>query len=1022
MSFDFFRIADNAFASYNRFAKRSLSSFLEVETRDTGSEHALVTHDGALVSVLRVKGSHDVVGTREVEIIVDRLSEGLAPALRSAGHKLQFFFYRDPTQSGKIIAQALQGSEVAIRQQKLDLNILLDERRGHMRKWIAGEDFLIAIWTMTSALNKVEGKALFADMKAKEKEAPPATDGQWPWRTVDALRARHNSVVGSTQSLLKSCGVMAELLPHHEALVAMFESVNRSRPGWRPYLPGDRIRSIARNRMLGEEDVSFLFSPPLSRQMFTDDAERVDRRTVTIGDMAWSCCDMTLGPDNVKPFAYLLADMIYADPQMPWRASFTLEGDGLRGFGLKRSISSVLTWLGPFGGMVNRQIRDAVKSVQDYIESGGTSVRFRASFATWAPSGQLGALRQRSETLEQTITQWGNCQVDSMVGDPLEGVLSSAFAITGESTAPRASVPIEDALTMMPFGRVASPWTDGGLLLRTRDGKLFPYQPGSRLQTTWIDLIFSPPGGGKSVFLNSLNLATVLSAQNDADAHLPLISILDVGESSRGLIEMLQAALPPHRRQEAVYVKLTNNGEFSINPFDTQLGLRTPLPHERAFLVNLVTLMATPPGQQKPYDAMIDLVSRIIDIAYESHGDGESGRPRRYAPTVDPRVDEVLGRLDILAQLPANPTWWEVVDALFDANHPAEAAMAQRHAVPTLLSLIDASQDQRVQDEFSKLDRPVSVTSTGERLVDAFNRMMRTAQVNLQLISQPTTFDLAGSRVVSLDLNDVTIGGSPAADQIASLMYLVGRHAVARDFFLDPRDMPGLFPPRYRAWQMARMTELRRTPRRLVYDELHRATKSGGALIERQLVDDGRVGRKALLQIAMVSQLLKDFPEDLREIATGFWVMMAGEDNSVEEIAKAFGLSATQKAILPKLTGPTAEGAPMLAILKTKLGPFRQHLISTLGPIEAWAFSSTGEDREIRSQLFSTIGVTAALSILAERYPSGTVTADLEARKRALTASGAFNDTDMAQDMIGGIIAELTKAATQGTRRRSGPS
>ena len=62
---------------------------------------------------------------------------------------------------------------------------------------------------------------------------------------------------------------------------------------------------------------------------------------------------------------------------------------------------------------------------------------------------------------------------------------------------------------MLPFTRPASAWEYGALLLRSPDGKPWPYQPGSAQQTTWIDLMYARPGSGKSVLSNAINLRFV---------------------------------------------------------------------------------------------------------------------------------------------------------------------------------------------------------------------------------------------------------------------------------------------------------------------------------------------------------------------------------------------------------------------------------------------------------------------------------------------------------------------------------
>src|SRR5690606_18854325 len=109
---------------------------------------------------------------------------------------------------------------------------------------------------------------------------------------------------------------------------------------------------------------------------------------------------------------------------------------------------------------------------------------------------------------------------------------------------------LADVITMLPITRPASIWNTGAFLLRTPDGKLWPCQPGSSLQTTWIDLIYARPGSGKSVLSNSLNLALCLSA---GIQRLPHIAIIDIGPSSSGLISLLREALPIGQRHLVAY-------------------------------------------------------------------------------------------------------------------------------------------------------------------------------------------------------------------------------------------------------------------------------------------------------------------------------------------------------------------------------------------------------------------------------------------------------------------------------------
>ena len=111
-----------------------------------------------------------------------------------------------------------------------------------------------------------------------------------------------------------------------------------------------------------------------------------------------------------------------------------------------------------------------------------------------------------------------------------------------------AIAPFREVVKLLPWQRASSPFNEGSVLFRSADGRLWPYQSGSALTTTWFDLIFAQPGSGKSVLMNALNLGTILSA---GIARLPFVAILDIGPSSSGLISLVRDALPLAERRYA---------------------------------------------------------------------------------------------------------------------------------------------------------------------------------------------------------------------------------------------------------------------------------------------------------------------------------------------------------------------------------------------------------------------------------------------------------------------------------------
>src|SRR3546814_15660564 len=114
--------------------------------------------------------------------------------------------------------------------------------------------------------------------------------------------------------------------------------------------------------------------------------------------------------------------------------------------------------------------------------------------------------------------------------------MSSTLAFGCASTATAGAPPLDDALRMLPWTRVASPWERGAVLFRSKDGKLWPWQPGSSLQTAWVDLYFAPMGAGTSVLMNTADLALCMAPDRAGpEPNLPRIAQLEIVFSASGL-------------------------------------------------------------------------------------------------------------------------------------------------------------------------------------------------------------------------------------------------------------------------------------------------------------------------------------------------------------------------------------------------------------------------------------------------------------------------------------------------------
>ncbi|HLD16980.1 MAG TPA: type IV secretion protein IcmB [Coxiellaceae bacterium] len=968
--------------------KQTTASYCDIQTAD--SPTVLVAHDGSLMSIIQVSGVKSLIGREEFDRIHSGLQQSLQTSLSQPGHAIQVYFNYDKELVRDDIRNIFAPAHDTAQRLNLSLEDLFQERLEFLSHYCAHEEVYLVLWTHLSSLTREQLKRAQKDKRKalKDSKAPIFSQTQNILAAVPELRESHDSFVRLVNGDFESWGLVSRVLEVHEAIYCMRRSIDPdfTDEKWSPVLPGDKVTPKEYNNTKG--NIADLLWPELAKQIIPRDAVNKDLRTARVGDRIYSCVYIDLFPKDIQTFVRLFSRTLQA--HIPWRMSFLIDSHGLESFRMREILSSVLS----FTSAQNRLIHDSLKLLEYInINTDDAVVKLRVAAATWAPVGEEKLLRSRASLLARSIEGWGSCDVSEVSGDTFGGVISSALGVSPESVATASIAPFSDVLYMLPLFRPASPWKTGAILFRSPDGKPWPYHPGSSQQTTWIDLFYARPGSGKSVLSNAINLAVCLSSGLQ---RLPRISIVDIGPSSSGLILLLKDALPPKQKHLVAYHRLRMRPEYAINPFDTQLGCRYPTPQERSFLVNFLTLLATPVGGDKPYDGVSDMSGLVVDELYKAFAD--DGNPNTYAAHVEEVIDGVLDEMGFVAD--KRTTWWEITDALFMAGFIHEAMLAQRHAIPVLADVAAICRLPAIQDLYGKI-----IVPTGEPLIQAYSRMMSGAVREYPIIAQVTQFDLGDARVVSLDLDEVARSGGDTANRQTAVMYMLARYVLGRHYFLtedNVTDMPEL----YRTYHQERIRQIREDPKRIVLDEFHRTSKAQS--VREQVIQDMREGRKWKVQVALLSQSLEDFDSVMVEFATSVFIMYAGPEQAVRKTAQVFGLSeSAQIALKNRVHGPKEGGATFLAQFATKEGMNTQLLTSTLGPIELWAFTTTAEDANLRNRLYQLIGPKEARRMLATKFPGGTATKLIEERYAEFREEGSVLDDEAKESVIEGLIKEM---------------
>lgn len=966
----------------------TIASNCDIQTAD--GPQTLVTNDGSLCTLMRVDGVTSIVGKEEFERIHRGLVEAFSPFMSIDGHGMQVIFTYSKERIYEILNNNFADARNTCRVLDLDLKDLIDERITNMAKWCAYEDVYLVVWTKVQSLTREQARSSMAK-KTKQYQSGDIPVFRYTQNVVAAipdLRDSHTTNIKTVVSTAKSYGLKISVMDVHSAVKAIRKEVDIefTDKDWEPVLPGDKIRPKLAKSFSG--DIADILWPSLAKQIFPRDAFNKTFDSVQVGSMLYAGVYIDLFPRDIQPFEALLRRTLQA--AIPWRISFLLESGGLQTVKLKKALSVILS----FSSAQNRLIADGI-DLLSYIDlnTDDSVVTLKVCATTWAPETDMALLKVRQSILARAIQGWGTCDISEFCGDPFSGYVSTVPAVSTNSVATSTAASLSDALCMLPLFRPCSPWEAGALLFRSPDGKLWPYQPGSPLQSTCIDLYFARPGSGKSVLSNATNLALCLMG---GLKRLPRISVIDIGPSSSGLISLLKEALPSSKKNMAAYHRIQMTNEYCINPFDTQLGCRMPTPLERSFLVNFISLLATPIGEAKPYDGLTDMIGLVIDEAYKTCMN--ENNPNIYTPSTCPEVDDILKDINFIFD--DKTSWWEVTDALFMAGCISEAMTAQRHAVPLLSDLASIARTSTVQDLYGKVTTP-----TGESLITAFTRMISSSVREYPILSRVTQFDLGDARVVSLDLDEVAKAGGPAADRQTAVMYMLARYVLTKDFYLNAASTTSLSPA-YKSYHEKRSAESQEDPKRLVMDEFHRTSHSRA--VRDQVIVDMREGRKWRVQVALLSQSLDDFDSVMIDFATSIFILDAGPEQAVQKSKTVFGLQESAvDALRNYVRGPSSNGATMLGIFSTKEGNTTQLITLTLGPIEIWALSTTTEDYLLRNYLYKRLGPKETRRVLARIFPSGSAAKFLLKRAERSQEDGDVIDESKKESIVVELAEEI---------------
>lgn len=966
-------------------------------------DYTFGTDTGSLVTYFLVRGSRKYIGPQEAENQAEMLND-VVSTLFAAGsglHTLSFGFRSDPANGRAVVKRVLEPSlNTAMRFgcDRTVLGWLMGDKLQSLSAGAVDELAIVALHSHVAGLSrpereKLEAQRVEAAIKLAGAKAPTIDPKlvQTPYGSSPLLMSRHEAACRTFRENMEDrIGLMLDTLTVEQASTQLrrFIDANHYAPEWAAQLIGNKTGGVDLLRRSRTADG--ILPPPLARQLIIGPV-RAHFGNVELArhNQVWYApLVLEIAPqEDPVPFFNQLATSLSG--LVPWQVSMELLPNGLS---YNRMETLFLAIMGAAGDH-NKQIGRAYRELRDRAAAGDKPVAVRALFSTWGKTESEAT--DRLNLMRSVIESWGRTGLSNEVGNPDMAHVSAAPGLAKVMPAPYIPAPLSEAVRMLPLGRPASIYDDGQLVCFTKEGTPYPIRLGHpELQQFWGTLTFAPSGSGKSFFMNMFNGGALFSP---GLTDLPLATLIDKGPSGKGVVMYAKAVLPPEKAAQIEYWRpLPDDISYACNPMDTHLMCDRPTAEDLDYVVSVLASICPNLGPEGD-----KFLSAVVQQAYERFGRA-SVHARRWQWSLNEGLSQRLPSVGIKFNEEDPPFVWEVVAAFFQAGQFREAQEAQYHAVPTIPDLARVVGDDRIQSVYGDMPTP-----TQELVTKVFTRNIQAAAKDYGLLCTYTRHS-ADVRFKVIDIEGLAgAAQSEEGRRRFGVMMLFARRLGARDYFLRMEDLRAICPREALSYHMRRLEGIQEQLKLLMYDEVHnmRGVPAAQARIEK----DAREGRKYFVVGMLSSQELEDFPKELANQCTNFFIMGCADAIESKKIADRFDLTESERmAIQRELVRP----GRLFCIFKTKRGVLSQLLYTRPGPIERWAFSTSASDMPLRDALYAAMGPRNTLMFLAKHFPGGSAAAEID-RVRHRMGSEDADGTTLTRRVIKGLRPQLEEFCAQ---------
>jgi len=987
------RVVDNldALLSYGHSAiwRTNPREFLDIATTDDNM--TFVTRDGALLTLLKVKGLTSNLYDDELKAVINEMSEITGRDLIKSGiHSFAISFEFDPDAAYAYCQESLRATAQTGARYGMGnfMKLIVQEKSRKMAEFCQVENTYIALYTNRTAIHATEMDSQVKERTKAMRTWPDMAEAMLLDVAYPQLRVEHRTMVQSFVSLmrkltsLKDVGLMLEVVGVREYLKEVRRIAHPgTSPNWKPRIASDFMKEVQIPVKFSRRDrknADFMMAPSIGSQIFSETPTTVGLKYAVLGNRIHYSTALSRGPTDPQTFDHLLQQA--SDLRLPFRICFSFKGSGTGVDYLNTMLALTFPWL----SSANSQVKESYQALQNYEKKmNGIVPAMFVTACTWAPvkstynqkngtTYDLTEIGDRATKLNRALQSWGGCQTTDAFAAPIEAVLATQAGVWDKPMGAIMAPPMPDAIGLSPLFRPTTSWgqKDGNVLLRTDSGRFLHYQQTSAHQSAWVTLLVGPMGFGKSTALNTLNLYYILTPSQETE--LPFLRSLDVGPSSRSIVDMVLASVGPEQQNVAKYIRIQNTKDYQFNPFDTVFGCEFPLPNHTNYLGNLITTICYSMQSNDAVKGQLPgMVNAILRETYKAFASAENGgtRPRVYYEKANHLIDQKIEKHGI--EIDERTSWHEIRNALYAAGETRCAFIAHRKSMPILSDLIGTASGESIRGDYPDMVNGIAI-------LDLFTRAIREAFDMFPMLQGETKFELGESRIISLDMEDLVPRElTDRAMWQASIAFFIGYDILTRDFFFH-EDYLKYIPAQFLNFHTRRAKALKTARKRFSMDERQRFAKIPTA----QAQVDGLIaeGRKNIVDIMVASQLFEHHTDQSIRLSTSVIILGAGnmDNEEAEQVASRFALTKSQVSAIRRIRPPTSKGAEAFMIFRTKDGSQAHHCYMSDGSVYLWLIATEGIDRAFRGIMYDRFSTEEALTRLAKRYPGGSIKKELE--------------------------------------------